>query len=655
MESYVETNLTRESKNKLTKDRMLILTGVQGTGKTLTAIYIMNKYYTDWKKLKFTSYEDLLFFDLGPKTFIYIDNFLDGFMYRHSLKDWWNSLCYFYSMYIEKRKDVCLLITAKEDVIENACAHIKVNISFLAERFIVKAETFDLDFNEKKAILDRHCELAKLNKPFYSEQLRTCINDFTATIGFPFCAFLYAFEDAPAKRDESIFNDTETYIRNKITWEIKNDKSKGVKTLLLILLFYHSPPGMNYVLDLKYKEECIAFLESESLRELTKQMGPFSTANLNEIANKLQQQFLLKHLTMHRVYLDGVRDYFIREYFDAAVQHFPLDMLRTYDFHMSSNNLEQLIERFKTELRSGNISETLCCKIFKDNQFEVEFCKQLQKDMIKKIICIPDKASAFKLQIIFWAQKNRLKTLSKKLWENVKENKIFYFYLARFGECCEEDDSYISKIDGLPTVENLQTCVFNFRTPEKKNILHLVVSSDKSDYDAHCCLKKIVKESPQDAIYIDTDLLILALNHAGCSRLSCILEILNRLNERSTTCDRNILCKVDSNMEAFWNLEWVVRVCIVSAYNEIQPDIANIKFQTSSRDHERLEKLLDKKRMKQEEMALYIKSCFEEYNHLTLNTSWDSLKMEKRSFRKGIKPELKDALTKAIRIQTLYK
>lgn len=655
MESYVETNLTHACKDLLKEKRMVILTGVQGTGKTMTAIHIMKTYYKEWKKLKFTSYEDLLCFELKTKTFIYIDNFLDGFMYRHNLKEWWNSLCYFYSMNIEQREDICLLITAKEDVIENACTHIKVNISFLAERFIVKAETYHLSFNEKKDILDKHCELAKLDEPFYSDQLRTCINGFAASIGFPFCAFLYAFEDSPTKRDESIFNDTETYIRNKIAWEIKNDQSKGVKTLLLILLFYQSPPGMNCDLDLQYNQECIDFLESDPLKELKEHMRPFDTENLKTIASKLKKKFFLKHLTMHRVYLDGVRDYFIREYFDATVQHFPLDMLRTYNFHLSTDKLQQLILRFKKELHIGNISETLCCKIFKDNQFEVEFCKQLHKDTMKTIISIPDNASAYRLQIIFWANKNRLKTLSKKLWECVKENDIFHFYLARFGECCEEDDSYISEIADLPTVEKLQTSVFNFRTSGKKTILHLLVSSDKSDYDAHCCLKKILTESTQSAIDVDTDLLFLALNHTGCSRLSCILEILNRLNERSSTFDRNILCEVDSKMEAFWNCEWVVRICIVSAYNGIQPDIAKINFQKTAGNHELLEKLLDKKEMSQKEMAQDIKTCFEKYNRWTLSTSSDSLKPVERKFRKGIESALQDALKKSIRIQNLYK
>lgn len=668
LEQYVETQLTAECKKQLQKSRVLILTGIEGTGKTITAIHIMNTCFKEWKKLKFTSWEDVLAFDLEERTIIYVDNMLDGFMYRHNLNRWWNAFCYFYNEYIDKTDGIYLLITAKENVVEKACAICQVNIPFLVKSFFVKADLFHFSFEEKLEILWKYLKLAEereIPEPSLLDKVEKSIKDHNGPIGFPLCAYLYANEERTMERNEGIFNDTRGYVKRQIAYEVDRDKTYRVKTLLLILMFYQSPPGSNYVFDFKYRDECLNILQKDGFKEWVNKLGPFQTEDLFLIAKKFEKFFFWKNLMMHQVYLEGVRDYFISEYCTVAVEHFPLDMLRTSEFQgIPKVCLEKLIERFHKEILRNAVSETLSCKIFGDTKFEFEFCKMLtdKVNRLKTLLSIPDKGSEYELPIIFWAHKYHLNILSKKLWECAEEkreeNKDFQFYLGRFGECCENDESYISNLSTYPQdVNRIKTAVFDFRTSEEKSILHMLVSSDKSDYDAHRIMKQVLQDAPENTIVLDRDALIYALRHTKCSRLACILEILNGLNDRSNILEEEettIMCVTDPLHEAFWKFEMVVRMSLVKTYNEIQPGIACVRFVQMNNDNCYLTKILDGKLKDQNVIAQNIKDCFDELLQSTSSNSFTKTKAKRKSFRKGIRSELKDAFEKSIQIQALY-
>lgn len=660
LKKYVETELTKTCIKQLEQAGVLILSGIQGSGKTLTAIHIMNKY-EGWTKLKFTSWEDLLAFDIKAKTVILIDNIFDGFMYSHPLQKWWHSLCYFYYQYIRKQNDIRLIITAKNGVIEKACAHLKVKVPVLDKPFYVKAELFTLTQREKLDILKKHFELADSRKvttnleasePFFSTSLETCIRNHTGPIGFPLCAYLYAHEE---EKNFGIFNDTEAYVRSQIKHSIEMDKSDRVKTLLIILLFYQSPPGSNHILDLKYREDCNEFLQQDCFKELVHKMKPLQTENLYETAKDLEGKLLLKHLTMHEVYLNGVRDYFMRKHWEDTVPHFPLDILRTAEFKditIPDERLKILMDRLKKEILQKAISKTLSAKVFEDPGFERKFCEELQKEKIfEKILLFPDIASEFKLPVLFWASKYHLKMLSKMLWnliEKKKQCEDFQFYLARFGECCENDENYITCTPSSLDPSSLKEIVCHFRTSEQKTILHLLVSSEKSDYDAHRFLKKILQDIPDLNNTVDSNLLQHALSHSKSSRLLCILEILNRVNFQTEF--ESIPCKVDPENKAFWELEWIVRICIVWVYNEKQGP-KRIDFHSLNNDQRHLQKLLGGSFKKQTDMRRIINSCIQKREHSLPSPSGNDLKMTDVPFREGLTSNFKKTIFTSIQEQ----
>lgn len=641
-EYFVETNLTLTCINQLEQTGLVVIIGKQGCGKTLTAVHIMKSSgYKGWVKRKFTSWEDLLGFDFKEKTLVYIDNVFDGYIYRHPLKKWWDTLCYFYFNFIKDNDSIRLLITAKDNVIENACAHIKANVPVLKKLFFVEEESFPLTTEEMIRIIDMQVKFAEdikqIPRPIFTDELVKELK--TCDVGFPLRAHLYAFEDRQNLKDISIFVNPRTYVRNQIDYEILKDNSNGVKTLFLILLIYHSQPGSNNKMDFRYSGDCRDFLKKKCSEALIDGMKPLNFENLHERAIELEGKILIKHFSMyefqHQIYLEGLSDYFFRNHFKVAVQHFPLGILRTYEFQdISKESLNILVCRLIHELFKSALSETLSCRIFERAECEQSFCIELQKEeKLKELLFIPDKTSPFSFPVIFWANKYGLNKLSKFLCyfveTNTNKEKDVHsqFYLARFGECCKNDEHYITSTSMLPDVNDYQIPVCHYRFLGQRNILHLLISSDKSDNDAHRFMVKVINDSPKENIVVDIHLLRLALTHVKKSRLLCILEILLQLNEGSRKNEKLTgswlveplnTCQFDK----VWELELGVRICIVLAYKKIPTLTDCVKTKFVQESHH-FGALFQDGKIAQTKMAQSIKSCVEDC-HISLTSSSDN-------------------------------
>lgn len=674
-DSFVETTFTRKCVNQLEQTGLIVIIGKQGCGKTLTAVHIMkSRSYEGWVKRKFTSWEDLLAFDLNEKTLVYIDNIFDGYLYRHELKKWWDALCYFYFTFIKDNDSIRLMITAKDNVIENACAHIKANVPVLKKYFFVEEESFPLSVNEMLNIVKMQVELAemmkKIPKPTYTETIVTPLRK--GDIGFPLRAHLYAFEDRQNEKGVWILDSPRVYVRDQIAYEIEKDTTNGVKTLFLILLLYHTKPVLNYKmdnnLDFRYGEEWLGFLKERCSEELIDDIKPLHFEDLNERAIELKDKILIKYHSMyefkHQIYLDGLTDYFFREHFEVAVKHFPLYILRTCEFQaISEKRLGILVRRLIHDLFKSALSEALSCRSFERDEFEQRFSKELLKEeKLTDLLHIPDKASPFSLPVIFWANKYGLKKLSKCLWDFVDTNKEdvdSQFYFARFGECCEKDENYITRTSMPLDVNAVRIAVCRFRFSGEKNILNLLICSDKSDDDAHRFMMKIINDSPDQKVAADIDLLTCALAHVTRSRILCIIEILFQLNESSTKHEQLLsLCLVEPlekySIEKLWKLELVVRISIVLAYNKIHSlkDCVETRFVKENR---KFAQLFQDGEIKQTEMAQYIEMVIKTCNKSIPSSSQQTLDDNKVRFGSSICRELLEAIKASILLQSVEK
>lgn len=576
---YVETHLTRECESRLHRFGLIVLIGEQGSGKTSTAVHIMRKLqYDNWTKHKITSWVELLAFEFKEKTLIYADNLFDGFMYQQEVDRWWETLCYFYFKLIKPVDKVRLIITAKQDVVDKACAFNEIDIWTLERTCFIRVDAFPLSDEEKINILQNQISLAKTLKKIdvheaVTEKLRADIRKKSCPLGFPLCAHLYAFEKDSIHRNSSIFDVPRHYVEIQIQREIENDKSPaGVKTLFLILLYYFNPETKNTPkqLNLEFREECKEFLEAQCNRKLKEMMEPLVYNNLYETANRLEGTVLIKHQSVcefkHQIYLQAVSHYFFKKHFDAVVEYFPMNILRTYEMHdLSKEQIIRIAERLSKEIENRIVSETLSCKMLKEPVLEQAFCDSLHSNnsTLAKLLEANDSTSGFEFPIVFWASKYNLTRLSSTVWKLAdNKDKDRYFYLARLGECCAIKESYIKE---AVKIGGGQHSVLTFRSSEGETILHLILSSDRSDNEAYHHLNKILKESNNEFLQLEKPLLESVFKQTKRSRLQCLLLLFDKLSKSEIidTGNKTKLEVASTTMDTLQKLELLCRISIL--------------------------------------------------------------------------------------------
>lgn len=665
---FVKTQLSENCMELLNKTGIAFLSGTQGCGKTLTAVHIMIRHKENgYKTRKITSHEDLLHIALAAegKTLVYIDNILDGFLYREKVQNWWNSLCYFYFDHVKTDKNIRLLITAKDSVKEKACVYIREDIEKCT--FFIKAESFPLTTREKKEILKSQFELAKKLKGIENSEIDEKLDDLKfVNIGFPLCAHLFAFEDRMCKKSVAIFNDPKFYVITHIADKIQEDKR--VLTLFLVLLFYISPnDSTDKIVDLKYGQDCKEYLEkmvSKNFVETMKEKLRFD--ELLETARSLQHTILVKHSARfefkHHIYLEGVIEYFVKEYPVVAVQHFPLDALRTCDFADTHEGKiwDAIIKRFKVEIPSG-IPAVLSCAIFKSVKFEKRFCEELTNDNTLQAMLFIPTVSELDLSIQFWASKSRLYKLSeaadRALDVSEQQTKVL-FYQARFGECCEKEPKYFVQFissmnaDNIPdstNLKNIEAAVWKFGTSEHKSILHITLSSDKVDLEAHRIIKRLLKDALDHNCRINNDILHCALKQTSYSRVLCILEILQMLSfihsqskrvSVSTVVNEIKNCRTHND---FLELELLVRICILLTYKSIQ-NIPRAIVKSIDQKYRYVRELLQVSENIQTEMTRIVNECLSRLNVQVPNC----LKSLEIPGEENFDPALEKAIIKSI-------
>lgn len=667
--TFVETKFTKKCLEKLQRNKLAIIIGQQGCGKTLTAIHIMNNdYYKDWKKHKIVCFEDLLAIKVHEETelLVYIDNILDGFIHRENVRHWWYSLCYFYFRHIKKSKDIHLLITAKEDVAEEALEHINADIFSIDNTSFVREGAFCLSDKEKIEILESQFKFAKELKNYDNSCAKTLFDDDIKvterpSIGFPLCAHLYAFDNTISK-DTSVFEYPQNYVIRHIDSEITKDDTNSVKTLFLVLLFYHTQSGSKFthILDLRYEEDCRQYLVKTVSEAFVEGMEPLLFKNLYDTAMRLKDVILVKHANMfefkHQIYLEGVSDYFFRhsQYSEVAVKHFPLDILRPYEFPGALENiLRAIIQRFKKEIFKG-MQAVLSCKIFGKSKFESMFCEELNTDnMLQKLLFNPNEILEKELPFTFWTSKYHLKILSESALEAIRDmnqHSDYLFYQARLGECCKTDKRYFANstnsITGLGNAEQL---VWNFKTPEGKSILHVILSSDMPDYEANTILLKLLNDAATRNNLMDTDLLKCAMEQVLYSRIACILSILQNEKVASENISISwIVKKINSCGEynARLELEFIVRICILLAHGSMRKTCA--KLPSVNQQFRLVEELLHEK-YTQHKMSAIIQRCISTCKKTeTLN----SLDIKSTICKGKFSPEFEKAIQDAVQVQT---
>nr|XP_022294525.1 uncharacterized protein LOC111104721 isoform X2 [Crassostrea virginica]XP_022294526.1 uncharacterized protein LOC111104721 isoform X2 [Crassostrea virginica] len=665
-ENFVETDLSKECKRKLEMLGLAVLIGQQGSGKTLSAVHILSEYDEQvWTKCKLTSWEELLAFDFKENTLIYIDNLFDGFIYRREVDKWWDSLSFFYHSRIRQQSDnVRLLITGKIDEMEEACALIKADKEALDETCVVREKDFPLTPAERIEMLEKQMKVFQKNTDSITDIMKNFIketNEFP--VGYPLCAHMYAIEERSWERVPEMFKSPRQYVKNHIEYEIDRDQKRQVKTLFLILVFYFSPVGSTpeQDLDLKY-DDLKKFLKTKVSEELAEKMEPLSFDNLYDKARDLEGKVLIKHHSnmfdfKHQVYLEGVSEYFFRRYPLVAAECFPLDILRTAKlYEISPELVTKLIERLKKEIQRQAISEALSCEILKEDSFQERFCNTLRNEttLLDCLLALPDKTPGFHFPTIFWASKYNLTKLTKVLVEyaNTEEEKSRQIYLSMLGYCCAMDKHFILTTTNPTEIEDLKRSVFEFRTPEDEAILHLLLSSNNSDKEIFPLFKRLLEDSYKANLRDDRRILYCLLQQKKCSRLLCLLEILNGLQVAPNVDDHSIKKLIDESplkqrsTGTHLDLEILCRKSLIAAYG-VQKENGGFNTGANIHDHGEFQPLKDEEK---NDMADSIEQCLHK-----LKSNSSLVKITQIPIMRNVTPKLKTVIEKSIMILATLK
>ena len=604
---FVETCFTKHCFEKLEELKMIVIIGPQGSGKTMTARHIQNiSEYKDWNKTTITTRIDpIMLMDGKPeKRFIIIDNLFDGYEYQQELFKWWDVLYNFYTTSIRERDNVRLIITIKDKVLEKAKVFIDKEKYADLEKCYLLIGKFPLSATEKIGILKNQYEIAKkltgTDYQFLECNFKMQLLNDSFEVGFPLCAHLYAFEAENDYRDDSIFSNPKHYARKLIAREIDNDNTGCVKSLFLILLFWLCPGESTRrtgLLDLKSN---MSFHHS-AVHEMLENIEKYTYEGLDEKAQELEGKYLIKNENMyefkHQIYLEGVGNYFLRHYFKFAIKYFSIDILKFCDgLDLSKDDFDDTIKRTRKDLGDRLYSKILSWDILQNAMVQQAVCDSLSTAEFRdQLLTSVDETSALKFPFIFWASKYKLSKLANfiiDICENNRWKMRNQCLFAMLGEYCAVDEHYIKSIDSPQDIKELRSKICAFRNSNQETVLHLLLSSDKSDYNAARFFEILFEEPQGLESKVDTDILKVALKHQLNSRIICILKTLNIIKSKYTQNNNSIagvMAKSDwefpSNKKHF-ELEIVCRICILAVYGaDVSLEAFNYCTNLRYRDH----------------------------------------------------------------------
>ncbi|XP_061196016.1 uncharacterized protein LOC133204303 [Saccostrea echinata] len=485
---FVETRIFKKIRHLLNKTGVAIISGPPGCGKTNAAIHLLlDKDYAEWDKRKIHNSEELSFILPNKNTLVFIDNLFQDTSSVHNVEQWWKELDKIFDISIKmfRGKDgihkggrVRLLITARENVIENACKYMKNVIPVLNENSIVRVinewcddeeesidtrSIFPLQKKEREEILFSQFEFAEKafqveNKKIEKSVLQGIIES-NGPLGFPLCAHLFACKVDYRIKGTTFFSDPTDYMKIEIENEISNDRSNRTKTLLFTMFVFewHIKNKESYdQLMINNEAFCRNFLKGVS-GELLSKFEPFEFTDLTIVAKQLCGAFLIENEDgifrfTHESVFEAVASYFCDRYFAQAADNFPLSVLENQESSLENEDRRRMLAlRLLYEIFNRKISEVFLYKAFSVPSFVDCFFEQLQKRVdrvIKKFFDSTDDSSDLPLPPSFWAGKANLYYLTEKMLKLAQEKGIKHDYhlcMTLLGECCSVDKGLLKE------------------------------------------------------------------------------------------------------------------------------------------------------------------------------------------------------------------
>ncbi|XP_062570786.1 uncharacterized protein LOC134232825 [Saccostrea cucullata] len=521
---FVETEMYKSAKSCLEKNNIVVMIGASGCGKTNAAIHMLFEAEKEnWVLRKFGSWEEFTLLDANQKTVVFIDNVFYG-TDNYDLENWWKELDEIYGNYLkqgtqnsheESMVKLRLIITARENVIENACQFMKRITPVFNDTYREYANKYPLTDEEKNEIFHKQIEFAEKVKHICSPPgdchgFRTSIFKAEGPIGFPLCAHLYACKEEYRRRGANFFSHPIEFLKIQIEDEVRNDQTSKTKTLFFVLFLYewhlktHDPHAK---LNPESEVACRQFLNAIS-PDLMDNFSPLDFKELKKFARHLSGSFFIEvegggFKFVHDSVYEAVGTYFCERYFDKVIPFFPFDVIQAQEYtSLRKDQISKLVLRFLYEAFNQRFSKVFGFNVFRLKTFSDCFCDELEKKGDKDIesfFSLQNVGSNVKLPVLFWASLNKHHYLVDKMFGILSKHNIntdYQFYLSLYGECCSRSEHIVTRLNGMlfNNMEEIKKRVLDFKDEEKNTVLHLLIMSERSDSTVAEAVEKLIRD-----------------------------------------------------------------------------------------------------------------------------------------------------------------
>ncbi|XP_061196019.1 uncharacterized protein LOC133204307 [Saccostrea echinata] len=521
---FVETEMYKSAKLCLDKYNIVIMSGAPGCGKTNAAIHMLFEAEKEnWDLRKFGSWEEFTLLNADKKTVVFIDNVFYG-TDNYDLENWWQGFDRIYENYLkqgpqnsqeESMIELRLIITARENVIENACHFMKRITPVFNDTYRKYVNKYPLTDEEKNEIFQKQIEFAEKVKHMRSppgdcRDFRTNIFKAVGPIGFPLCAHLYACKEEYRRRGAKFFSHPIEFLKIQIEDEVHNDQTSKTKTLFFVLFLYEwhlKTQDPHAKLNLESEVACRQFINAVST-DLINSFSPLDFKDLKRYAQHLSGSFFMAvegggFKFVHDSVYEAVGAYFCENFFEKVIPLFPFDVIQAQEYtSLRKDQISKLALRFLYESFNKRFSKIFGCNVFKLKPFSDCFCEELEKKGdkdTKSFFSLQNEGSNVKLPVLFWASLNNHHYLVDKMFCILSKHKIntdFQFYLSLYGECCSKSENIVSRLNGMlfNNMEEIKKRVLEFKDEEKNTVLHLLIMSERSDSTVAEAVVKLSKD-----------------------------------------------------------------------------------------------------------------------------------------------------------------
>lgn len=536
----------KAAKACLDRNSVVIMTGPPGSGKTIAAIHLLFEARENRQVLhKIRSWEDFVLVNPKKKTTVFIDNIFNE-TDNYDLENWWDKLDEIFDEFIKSEtegsgrissKNLQLIITARENVIENACKFMKRTTPVFNGDFIKHSKDFPLANKEKDDIFGTQIEFAMKEKHMAApsgdtEKFREDMKAAEGPIGFPLCAHLYACKEDYRQRGAKFFSRPIEFLKIQIKEEIRHDDTPKTKTLFLIvfLLEWHlQTQDPDAKLNVGSEVACRRFLNAIST-DLLQRFNPLDFKDLTRCAQKHKGAFFMDHegggfRYVHDSVFEAVGTYLCDTFFEEVVRFFPFDIIQTQEYSsLDRQQTQKLAMRFLYEALNRRLSKVFGCKVFRRKAFVDCFCEELARKSVKDItsfFSLQNDSSSVRLPTLFWASLNNHDYLTDRLCDIMQKNEEintdYQFYVSMYGKCCSKNETLVARLNGMlvNNLDEIKKRVLSFEDEDENTILHLLVMSDRSYHHVADAIVKLEKAKANVNVRNDSNMtpLMLAARH----------------------------------------------------------------------------------------------------------------------------------------------